>query len=271
MPAKPTTDFDRWLAAAQKAATPENPLRIPFDVLIKEAGSAAAFLENRWEPTGKLPGLRRVQKRVPLKMAEEIRSLAVATGSAQTAYLLIVDPKAAEDGDRARFLVDVLESHLEFLLDDDVEEDADSQLAALQKYHADDGERSSALAQALRDYATLAKSLKDRLVENDEEFDPGWITEALALADKLAKNQPNGNATAASAAATTAGELRNGFLTLLISRVGTIRSAAKHVFRGFPDIVRESTSAYERRRRAAARRAKMTEETKTAGDKTATP
>ena len=50
--------------------------------------------------------------------------------------------------------------------------------------------------------------------------------------------------------------LRNRLMTLLFDRMIRVRSAARFVFRGRPEIIREATSAYERRRRAAGRRAK---------------
>ncbi|XYH95849.1 hypothetical protein ACMHYB_49995 [Sorangium sp. So ce1128] len=51
--------------------------------------------------------------------------------------------------------------------------------------------------------------------------------------------------------------LRNKVIGLLSVRLSTVRAAARFVFRDRPDIVREATSAYERRRRAeSARRAK---------------
>ncbi|WP_437678605.1 hypothetical protein [Sorangium sp. So ce131] len=43
----------------------------------------------------------------------------------------------------------------------------------------------------------------------------------------------------------------------MVERVGAIRKTAAHVFRRHPEIAREVTSAYERRRRAAARREKV--------------
>ncbi|XXX78865.1 hypothetical protein WMF30_08820 [Sorangium sp. So ce134] len=53
-----------------------------------------------------------------------------------------------------------------------------------------------------------------------------------------------------SAAATT---IRNQLLHLMVERVGAIRKTATHVFRRHPEIAREVTSAYERRRRTTAR------------------
>jgi hypothetical protein len=48
--------------------------------------------------------------------------------------------------------------------------------------------------------------------------------------------------------------LRNRLAMLLATKMNAVRSAARFVFRRRPEIVREATSAYERRRRAAARR-----------------
>ncbi|WP_437594891.1 hypothetical protein [Sorangium sp. So ce1000] len=45
-------------------------------------------------------------------------------------------------------------------------------------------------------------------------------------------------------------------LHLVMDRVAAIRKTAAHVFRRHPEIVREVTSAYDRRRRVAARREK---------------
>ncbi|MBN1611068.1 MAG: hypothetical protein JW940_30835 [Polyangiaceae bacterium] len=49
-------------------------------------------------------------------------------------------------------------------------------------------------------------------------------------------------------------ELRRRLASMLMERMNTVRSAAQFVFRHHPSIVREVTSAYERRRRAAQRR-----------------
>jgi hypothetical protein len=50
----------------------------------------------------------------------------------------------------------------------------------------------------------------------------------------------------------------------LSDKVASVRKAAARVFVRYPEIAREVTSAYERRRRAAARRAKLAEEAKNA-------
>ena len=162
---------------------------------------------------------------------------------------MIVEPR-----EHPRMVVDELESALEFLLDDGVEEPADAQLAQIKEFHAQDGQRSSALSQALRDYAALAESLKGRLVEVDEEFDVRLIAEARQIAADLSRQRVD--VTPVDGGAAAAVVTRNQLLHLMMDRVGAIRKTAAHVFRRTPDIVREVTSAYERRRRAAARREK---------------
>jgi hypothetical protein len=51
--------------------------------------------------------------------------------------------------------------------------------------------------------------------------------------------------------------VRNRLLHLLVDRMTLVRRSAAHVFRHHPEILRKATSAYERRRRAAARREKL--------------
>jgi hypothetical protein len=258
-PKAPKDDYERWLGAAEAVARTDNPLKVPYDVALQEAAWAADFVTKYWEPTNKLPGLQSVKKRLPKAIAEEIPSLVAAVQLAQTRLILLVDPIVANKGERARFVAGEIESAIEFLLDDGIEEPADTQLAQLKEFHSQDGQRSSALAQRLRDYGTLARQLKDRLVEVDEDFEPALIDEAFQLADELSKAPP-AQLSASSAEAQAATRTRNCMLVLLTQRVSKVRSAAGRVFRNHPEILREATSTYERRRRAAARRAKLKEE-----------
>lgn len=128
------------------------------------------------QPTAGLPGLRRVQARLPKSTGDDLVSVVHAVQEAQTKLLMLVDPVVVDLGAPARFLIEELESGLELLLDDDVEEEANTQLAALQSFHA-----QSAQHQALRDYAALAYTLKARLIEVDEDFNPALIEEAQGL------------------------------------------------------------------------------------------
>jgi hypothetical protein len=247
-------DYDLWLPTAC-ALQASNPLRVPYDVALREAAQVSAFVVHYWEPADGRPNLSRVKARLPFRVADEIRSLIKATQEAQTRLLLLVDPLVLDVGERARFVVEELESALSFLLDDDVHEPADDQLAQIKAFHAQDGQRSTALAQSLRDYATLAEELESRLVDADSEFDPKLILEARELAERLI----HGATPRQSEEVFTATRVRNGMLTLLQERVVAIRKTAAHVFRSRPDLLREVTSAFERRRRMAVRRARRAE------------
>ena len=245
--------LEEWLAEAAKIERTDNPLAIPYEVALREAAEAAGFIKKYWDKDGTRPGLSRFAKRLPIEVADEIVSLVKATQQQQTKLLLLVDPAAASGGDRARHVIDELESAIGFLLDDGVEEAADVKYAQVRDFHSQDGQRSSALAQSLRDYAALAIELKTRLIDVDAEFDANLIDEASALADKLAAAPA---ASPSSSEVETTRVARNRLLHLIAARVSLVRTTAAHGFRHNPEIVRQATSGYERRRRAAARRAK---------------
>jgi hypothetical protein len=114
--------YERWLEPANTAGSAENPLKVPYDITLKEAGQVAGFMIKYWEPTAGLPGLQRVKVRLPKSTGDDIVSLVHATQEAQTRLLLLVDPVVVNQGERARAVIDELESALEFLLDDGVEE-----------------------------------------------------------------------------------------------------------------------------------------------------
>lgn len=251
---KNINDADRWATESAALDGTRNPLRVPYDIALDEAVGLAGFIRTHWEPTGEMPGLKRVKSRLPLAMADDLVSLVADVAKSQTQLLLIVDPVVVALGDRARFVVDELESAIAFTLDDDIHEPADDQLAQLQQFHAQDGQRSSALAQALRDYGALGTKLKARIVADDAEFDATLLTEALTLATKLDAEAAD-PAAGKSKAAKDATVKRNQRLALLVQKVSLVRKVAGHVYRRHPDVVRETTSAYDRRRRAAARRA----------------
>ncbi len=245
----PTT-HEEWKAAAVSVEQTKNPFHKPYDVAWREAGLAGRLVLRYWDPADDRPGLSAVPNRCPHSFGEEMPGLVAAVQRAQTALLLNVDPVMVDGGDRARKVVDELESAIEFFLDDGVEEPADEQLEQIKDFHSQDGERSSALSQALRDYSGLAAELKDRLIKEDTTFEPSLIDEAVMLADALSA----GPAPTPDVDHEEAQKLRNRLLVLLVRRVRAIRAAARRVFRDHPDIARKFSSTYERRKRAALRR-----------------
>jgi hypothetical protein len=263
--AETNANMEKWLPDAEKIEVSGNPLGIPYDVFLKEASQLADFMQRYWEKSTTRPGLKGIASRLP--SVEDLRSKIRAVQEAQTELLLVVDPKVLDKGERARFLIEELESVSDFVLDDDVHEDADDRLAQIREFHSQDGQRSSALSQSLRDYAALARSLGERIPEADADFDLTLIAEAEALSEELASAPP----VPISSGSKAATKRRNQFIALVLADVSRGRKAARHAFRRFPELASELGSAYERRRRAANRRARLDNEAKADAAKKADP
>lgn len=260
MPTK--SDLDRWTKPALAIASDDPPpANAPLHVVLGEAVDVARFFTTYYEPQTKGAAPRRglssavtAKSRINEKTGDEILSLQRAAQEAQTRYLLVVDPaRGASPVDRGQFLLGELTATLEFLFDDGVDDENDAQLAQIDAAHADDPGTADALAGALDDYAALAEPHRADL-DGLGGFEAAFIDEAREVAATLRARPatPGGRSDEAKQAIA----LRNKVLTLLADRVDAVRSAARFVFRGRPEIIREATSTYERRRRAAARRAK---------------
>ena len=74
------------------------------------------------------------------------------------------------------------------------------------------------------------------------------VDEAEALAKQL-RERPTTPTSPESTRRTL--DMRNRVATLLLDRMGQVRAAARFVFRNHAEIARESSSAFERRRRNA--------------------
>ena len=244
--------IELWKSEAEAISDPK-PIGLPLDVLVGESVEVAKFLRKYWEAGQRRPGLSSAGPKLSPEVADEILSVRDAVQDAQTEYLLIIEDKVptkdlmAQGNKQLGEITGVLEWHL----DDGVNDDADTRLSQLKEAHSDDTSSADSLAQALHDYATLAKPLAGEL-DGLGNFNAATIDEAFETADRLGEVQPGG--TPRSEAATDAIFLRNQLANLLKGRMRLVRSAARFVFRDHPEIVREVTSAYERKRRAAARR-----------------
>ncbi len=181
------------------------------------------------------------------KTGEEILSLREAVSQAQAQYFLTFE-QSVNPMERGDFLLDEMTATLEYLLDDGIEDEKDAQLDRIDAAHADDPESFDALASALDDYAAFA-DVHRKAMDGLGGFDAGHIDEARKVAAEL-RARPSVGATV-SEASRAALALRNKLVVLLMTRMTAVRAAARFVFRGQPEIVREVTSEYERRRRAA--------------------
>jgi hypothetical protein len=251
-------DLQTWTAAAM--ALPEsktnNPLSLPIAIFLGEVVDLAREVEAHWEPREGLPGLRHNGGKLELDIKDELITLRRAVNEADARWLLIVDPKTPRGAlDLGRKILRELVNALVYLLDDDIEEPADEQLAALKASHDDTSENPDVISKALYAYAKLADSLRSRLQEledENDEFSVAFIDEAFQLSEEIAKIPPGNIPPSPEANAALA--LRNRLLHLLDERAGRIRRAARFRYRNHPEIQKKFTSAYERRRRAENRK-----------------
>lgn len=251
----------------EAASLPESDvatLRLPVPVLQGEGADVAAFWDMYWEPIEEpktkallRPGLMLAGSHLERDLSDEIRVLVRALGDAQTDYLLAVSAGDDDPTPRARFVLSELMEAIDFLLDDGVEDDRDAQLAALSAAHENIDSQDD-LAAALDDFATLGKTLESEL-EALGTVDVKLIDEALELAAAVRTlSAPKGPKEQAVLLAR-----RNRLAALLYTKMRRARRAASHVFRHHAEIRKLCTSTYERRRRAASRRAQMKREQST--------
>jgi len=245
------------LTSEVAAASSEDVIRVPFHVFIGEATDAAKFFAARWSPTivlGRVtaPGLDSVKSRLPKSTGDELLTLIGQSQDAQTAYLLTAHPKLSKDVlDRALFVESEIEAVLEFLFDDGVEDEKDAQFAAITSSEAAKSDSIDALGVRLGQWVALAKPLVKDL-DGLGGFDRKLIDEAATLSKTLLALPAPGADPKVKAKL----DSRNRVLAVTQKRINLVRASARYVFRDRPEIVREVTSSYERKRKAAARRAK---------------
>jgi hypothetical protein len=258
-----SSPIDRWASEAQRLASGELHLAVPFHVLLGEATDVARFHKTYYATTPaqdghpQRPGLDTVDdesRGLTAATGDDILSLREATQQAQTRYLLTASPGAASPMARGRYIVGEIAAVLGFLFDDGVSDERDAQLAAVQATHAETPDSTDALAAELDDYAALGEAYRSE-IGGLGGFDPKLLDEANEVADALRERPATPAALTGEAA--RALDLRNRLAILLAAKMSAVRAAARFVFRHHPAIVREATSAYERRRRAAARRAAL--------------
>jgi hypothetical protein len=255
-------EIERWRKLAMELSEVKRSYPVPLPVLLGEGVDVVRFFEKRWatiRENGAVVqvGLDSVAGKpgtlLTASLGDEIFSLVAAVGDAQANYRLEVERLPETPMKRALEVLGELRATLEYYFDDGVQDVEDARLAALAAAHpSGDHFTMDGLAVGLTDYAALAELHRAKL-DGFGTFSVSLIDEAKSLAEAL-RLRPQVPATQ-TAAARDALDLRDRLLTLLDQRVGAVRAAARYVFRDEPEIVREVTSSYERRRRAAARTA----------------
>jgi hypothetical protein len=239
-------------------------LRQPLHVLTGEATEVAGFFARYYQPQRDpdteavtRPGLASAgKKRLPANTGKRILALVEEVEAAQKQYLLAADTTDDAQLARARLVLSELTAVLEFHFDDGVEDERDAQLARVKQVN-DDTSTLLALASALTDYGNLADHYRDE-IDGLGEFDATMIDEAKPLAAGLRRRATKGKAAAKKKSA-AALAWRNRLATVLAREVANVRSSARFVFRHHPALIREAASTYERRVRAARKRAAASE------------
>ena len=253
--------LQKWEPLAWELPAVSSRVSVPFHVLVGEAVDVARFFSTYYETqpavpgTAARPGLEQavIGGLFRPELGQEILELQEATQAAQTRYLLTV---ATSDSprERAEFVLGELVAGLEYLFDDEADDQEDQRLERLASVHSSPTSQD-ALAAALHDYAGLASMHRDRL-DQLGAFDVGLIAEAGVLVSALRDVSANKLAGVSTDAQKQALELRNRLASMLHDRMQLVRAAARYVFRHDPATVRRATSAYQRQRVARYRRSR---------------
>lgn len=250
----------RWLEEAALMGEIEAP-KLPMHVLLGEARDVARFVEKYAEPqidtvTKKVrrPGLKDGnfdgETRISDETADEIRALELAVDEADADYraaVAAIEPKEDPRG-RALFILGEIRGALEWVLD--AQGEGDPRMDVLAGEFESVPGTADALASALRAYGRLAEEEKARLAKLPS-FDASLIDEVELLADEMRERAPGVERDARSDEALAH---RNALAAVLVERMRKVRAAARWVFRSFPVIQREATSAYARRAKTRSRR-----------------
>lgn len=250
--------YEAIKSVAWDAEAPDGRPPVPFHVLVGEGIDLVRFCQRNWEPRKSggdiaIPGLRSAVGNGSFHegVAEELMSLVEALQKAQTDYRLVVDQRRGAPSERAHFVLTEIRATLQWCFDDGEDDDNDARLTSLLDTH-EDAASHDAIAAALYDFAELAERVKERL-DGLGGFEPKLIDEARELANALREVSAGPSAYPNEEDEALALDLKNRFLELVYRKSQQIRAAARFVFRRHPKLIREVSSAYARRSRAARR------------------
>lgn len=223
------------------------PIGMPNAIFCKEAVGVACFAERYWELVDGLDAcLAPHKRRLGGDPAPELVYLADPCRQADA--MLVQGSLASGDSFpmRAQKLLTEIRTACEVVVDDEVEDKKDVLIVALRKQHASKPTTVGDLTNALASYVTAARSLSPELSEL-AGFTMSSVEAAQGVVDHLL-----GRGMASSTRTTRI--RRNRLLVMIRNRVAKIRKVARFTFRNYPDILRETASAYSRERRRSAKR-----------------
>jgi len=225
--------------------------KLGVGVYIKETSGIVGFAYSVWDkgPDGS-PGLNVAQVKLPRAKLDRLSALldGLQYVSAQEVAVAHPLPDIGPKSARAEFIIDEIDAALSFVLDDDIDEPADDNLAALEASTKEADKQGATVGQTLLAWGLFAQAEQARLI-GLPDFDPALIDEAISLGRALTRAKP----TATPDEREALRRLRMGFYTLAYAEVQALRKAATYVYRKHPDIKQRFFSALERKRRTSQR------------------
>ena len=241
----------RW--AERTVTLPEERSRVPIKVLLGEALDLARVIENNYATTefgGKtrlgLDSIAGVHGVTPVT-ATEIRELQLAVSAAQADYLAVLEKADDTPIERSAEILDELRAALSFLLEDGRHPEGAAQLGQLRDQFSRETSHDG-IAMALEAYGEIAqRHLRD--LRSFGGFEPALVDESLQVARALRERSAERLTGEVAQRKRQTLALRDRLTAALLQRMTAARRAIRYVFRDEPEIVRQASSEYERRRR----------------------
>lgn len=250
----------KWRPRAQELES-ASKLPVPFHVLEEEALTVAKFFEVHWKTRKDADGSVVAQGLEMLAGGEgigdalgtELLELLTATQGADAAFRLAAVDRDAAGMRHAQAALREIRAVIEFALGTDPTTANGKRVQRLRRAHPRP-RSEDALASALYEYAELARRNRTQVVGLGG-FDADRLEQASALATQLRERSADRISGDGVVARRAARELRDRLATLLYERMQRVRAAARFLYRDDPARLRQVTSSYQRRKRAANRRA----------------
>jgi hypothetical protein len=190
----PKQAYTKYLSEALAVPT-DALLALPADVMsfVAQLRALIQLARAGWERgPDDAPGLKIVAMRYPLSRLDQLDALVLALSWAdeQELGLSNLSPEATHSLQRASFICEELEAQLAYLLDDDILEPADEDLAELREVQEALGDSALARVQLLSAWVSMAEREQNRLAQLGD-FDPALLAEGRLLITQLVRAVPS--------------------------------------------------------------------------------
>lgn len=261
-------DLDLWRDAAMALPQDTYELTLPIAVIGGEAVDIAKAHAKYWNTVRdentpsivKVPGLELARgkgkhaKPISANSGEELLSLQRALNHADVLYTLSLNGSVRAPAAEARRVLSIIGSAVRWAVDNGIEDHLDVRVANIINRYGEPSTNDQ-YADALNAYAVLAEDAEiAAILAGFDFFDPKIIKRARELAAEL--RNAGGPADRNTDKSDAALDLRNRVAYIIEQKKGLLRGAANVLYSlDYPDIRKEFTSSYERKKRATARAA----------------